>query len=694
MVLTVDERGHHHIGGDGRNSGDSVDSVDAIDVALWLMRTVTSQHRADADADMMLKRQWLMTERISLAELLHRGDAHEMAMWRQSTAMLLREITRSSASVAQRLTMSSLQRLTMPRARVSAATKIIRHMLMTATRQSLRMLRREAHATALASMLTVLHWCMSCIRDSEAKNHHPDDIELELFCTALMDEEARGNDADAEDLISQEEENNAAKAIALECVTALRRLRLFEPSLEVDSVVEFVVAASRLDSSLRDLAVRMLLRAVDLVDAHLRPRMLTLVACLCDYSVNAMTMTTAKTQSDEFVSAMQRMVTEHIDSSLQAMLSPTDCPEDGPELRNDCQSMVHRHRDADADVGVLSTAPVRIDISGGWSDTPPICYESDGAVRAMMMITHDDDDNDDDGNMCMQVLNVAITVDNCRPMASASRVVKHVTGTANTNTDTDTVKRPRFRLCLRSLRPKERFLCDAGEWLRSALHSSSSSSSSCCSSIDMNWEHCGLHCDELQCDVAEQLVMHESAPAMAPCSLLMATVLTMAADRLREHRVSDGCDDHNDGDDGDTTSPWAVLRSAVGLTCADDTMMMVKDMHLHQHEHEPEHCLELYSLSTLPVGSGLGGSSILAATALTALTGALYGVEAAAAMSKERLSYMVMHASEYISTVIILVFAYGRVMLWYWCVCISGDESGAAHDYRRRMAGPGALIFA
>lgn len=33
------------------------------------------------------------------------------------------------------------------------------------------------------------------------------------------------------------------------------------------------------------------------------------------------------------------------------------------------------------DCVVLSRAPVRVDLAGGWSDTPPICYEMSGAVR-------------------------------------------------------------------------------------------------------------------------------------------------------------------------------------------------------------------------------------------------------------------------------------------------------------------------
>ena len=35
---------------------------------------------------------------------------------------------------------------------------------------------------------------------------------------------------------------------------------------------------------------------------------------------------------------------------------------------------------------VVANAPVRIDLAGGWSDTPPICYETEGAVRLKIII--------------------------------------------------------------------------------------------------------------------------------------------------------------------------------------------------------------------------------------------------------------------------------------------------------------------
>lgn len=33
-------------------------------------------------------------------------------------------------------------------------------------------------------------------------------------------------------------------------------------------------------------------------------------------------------------------------------------------------------------VWVTSTAPARIDLAGGWTDTPPVCYEYASAARA------------------------------------------------------------------------------------------------------------------------------------------------------------------------------------------------------------------------------------------------------------------------------------------------------------------------
>jgi hypothetical protein len=54
---------------------------------------------------------------------------------------------------------------------------------------------------------------------------------------------------------------------------------------------------------------------------------------------------------------------------------------------------------------VIASAPARIDLSGGWSDTPPISYENGGAVA-----------------------NLAVTVDERRPLQAKCRLVKGMNG--------------------------------------------------------------------------------------------------------------------------------------------------------------------------------------------------------------------------------------------------------------------------
>ena len=49
---------------------------------------------------------------------------------------------------------------------------------------------------------------------------------------------------------------------------------------------------------------------------------------------------------------------------------------------------------------IIATAPIRVDLSGGWSDTPPICYEYGGAVAGL-----------------------AVTVDGCKPLSCRCRIV-------------------------------------------------------------------------------------------------------------------------------------------------------------------------------------------------------------------------------------------------------------------------------
>lgn len=69
-----------------------------------------------------------------------------------------------------------------------------------------------------------------------------------------------------------------------------------------------------------------------------------------------------------------------------------------------------RHLEPDAKpitigTAVIASAPVRIDLSGGWSDTPPVSYEHGGAVA-----------------------NLAVTVDDQRPLRAKCRLVKGMDG--------------------------------------------------------------------------------------------------------------------------------------------------------------------------------------------------------------------------------------------------------------------------
>lgn len=89
----------------------------------------------------------------------------------------------------------------------------------------------------------------------------------------------------------------------------------------------------------------------------------------------------------------QRIVNLHVQSSLASLPDMTinsDAPINPPQA--------HEKNYANY---VLVTAPVRIDLAGGWSDTPPICYENAGAV-----------------------LNVAILVDGIPPIKCLARRIR------------------------------------------------------------------------------------------------------------------------------------------------------------------------------------------------------------------------------------------------------------------------------
>jgi hypothetical protein len=72
----------------------------------------------------------------------------------------------------------------------------------------------------------------------------------------------------------------------------------------------------------------------------------------------------------------QRIVSFQVRYSLREHKTSLDAP--GCSDRE--ASPVDIYESFAANETVLVTAPVRIDVIGGWSDTPPICYESGGAV--------------------------------------------------------------------------------------------------------------------------------------------------------------------------------------------------------------------------------------------------------------------------------------------------------------------------
>ncbi len=66
----------------------------------------------------------------------------------------------------------------------------------------------------------------------------------------------------------------------------------------------------------------------------------------------------------------QRLVSLHVQHSLVAQQDSSEAP--STPMRTDGAARLSEV--------VVASAPVRIDLAGGWSDTPPICYEIGGAV--------------------------------------------------------------------------------------------------------------------------------------------------------------------------------------------------------------------------------------------------------------------------------------------------------------------------
>ena len=77
----------------------------------------------------------------------------------------------------------------------------------------------------------------------------------------------------------------------------------------------------------------------------------------------------------------QGLVALHLQHSLDTQQLNTN--KNSPSLIENTQAQAQRVFAPRWGVAVESKAPVRIDLAGGWSDTPPICYELSGAVSFM-----------------------------------------------------------------------------------------------------------------------------------------------------------------------------------------------------------------------------------------------------------------------------------------------------------------------
>jgi hypothetical protein len=193
---------------------------------------------------------------------------------------------------------------------------------------------------------------------------------------------------------------------------------------------------------------------------------------------------------------------------------------------------------------IIAKAPVRIDLAGGWSDTPPCSYESRGAV-----------------------LNVAIKIDGYHPIRCEVRFtnelfisLKAVKENLKINAST-----PRFEVC-----------------------------------------------DE--CKITSLIGFKDASNPSAHCSLIKAALITLG--------ITDLIDKHS---------------RTLGITDTENFDLVLKELFGAG--------IEIVGISSLPAGSGMGGSSILAAAVLAAV-GALFGLD----MTPESLVYLVSEVEQVMTT--------------------------------------------
>lgn len=194
----------------------------------------------------------------------------------------------------------------------------------------------------------------------------------------------------------------------------------------------------------------------------------------------------------------------------------------------------------------VAKAPVRIDLAGGWSDTPPCSYETDGAV-----------------------LNVAVKIDKVHP-----------------------------------IRCEARFVDEPIVYLKSVKEIISGES------FTRRFEVYE------ECQITTLADFSDASNPSANCSLIKAVLITLGLKKLIENKYDEM------GMLSDTPETFSTFISTffgAGI--------------------------EIAGISSLPAGSGMGGSSVLAAAVLSAV-GSLFGLD----MTADSLVYLVSEVEQVMTT--------------------------------------------
>eukprot|EP01041_Mallomonas_annulata_P003485 gene3485-6931_t len=259
------------------------------------------------------------------------------------------------------------------------------------------------------------------------------------------------------------------------------------------------------------------------------------------------------TLQSQFEYIMQCIVRSHVQQSLkislQSFTPPTTASTPTPAGAGSTSRLLQ-------DIISIARAPARLDIAGGWSDTPPICYQSLGGA----------------------VMNVAVRVEGQYPISCASRALP--------------------RPCVRLV-----------SILRTAIDASTCSFATHPDSFKLVEEEI-----QLPCHFPVPLDPRGNCALLKACLVALGIVPSSPSNNTTTTTTTIG-----DKEDNHSSGLLDSSSSSIGL--------------------------ELVSYSALPPGSGLGGSSIIAATALRSL-GELFRLT----LSDETLVNLVSHVEQLLTT--------------------------------------------